>query len=158
MATDWWPARVAQHIVSIGHVLVGGAALVFAGVLIAAGSAPNAELGGVLLPLGLLLALAATAFTFTAVKSLRRAPEDRGRLSVVLSIVELLAGAAMAAGLANAHSGGPATYPGPPPGAFGSIDVFRDPLLLPAALLLALGLAGLGLEVMSRRSAITAKQ
>jgi hypothetical protein len=138
MGTDQRPGDAARNIVSLGHLLVGGAALVLAGVLVVAGSAPIAELGGIALPLGLLLALAATVFTYTAFMVLRRAPEDRRGPSLIFSIVELLAGAAMAAGVVVAVQ----SYGEP----------WRSPLLLPSALLLALGLAGLALEVISRRA------
>jgi low temperature requirement protein LtrA len=65
MGTDWRP-RGARRLIGLGHVLVGGAALVFAGVMIVAGRAPNAELDSVLLGLGLLLALAAVGLMVLA--------------------------------------------------------------------------------------------
>jgi drug/metabolite transporter (DMT)-like permease len=140
METDRRPRGTARSMVSLGHLLVGGAALVFAGVMIVAGRAPNAELDGVLLGLGLLLALAATVFTSTAVLVLRRAPDDLGgSLSLLLSIVELVVGAAMAAALAVAVQG------------YGAFEPWRSPLLLPSALLVPLGLTGLALEVLARR-------
>ena len=58
MGTDW-PPRGARRLIRLGHVLVGGVALVFAGVLMVAGRAPNADVDSVLVGLGLLLALAA---------------------------------------------------------------------------------------------------
>jgi drug/metabolite transporter (DMT)-like permease len=137
MATDDGGRAAARRTVSLGHLLVGGVALVFAGAMVVAGSDPNAELGGVLLPLGLVLALAAAGFTYSAVMVLRRAPDERHDLSLVLSIVELLLGGALAAGLITAMR----SYGEP----------WRSPLLLPSALLLALGLAGLRLEL-SRRA------
>jgi drug/metabolite transporter (DMT)-like permease len=137
METDTLPGGAARSIISLGHLLVGSAALVFAGVLILAGSDPRAELGGVLLPLGLLVALAAAVFTYTAIMVLRRAPEDRHGASLSLSIVELVVGVAMVAGLVVAVQG------------YGAFEPWRSPLLLPSALLLALGLAGLRLEVLA---------
>lgn len=126
--------------INLGHLLVGGAALVFAGVMIVAGRAPNAELDGVLLGLGQLLALAATVFTCTALLALRRAHDGRGGvLSLILSIVELVVGAAMAAAVAVAVQG------------YGAFEPWRSPLLLPSVLLVALGVAGLGVEVVVRR-------
>lgn len=131
--------------ISVGHVLIGGATLVVSGVMIVAGRAPNAELGGVFLGLGLLLMFAAAAFTWTAVLVLRRAHHGRGSpLSLSLVIVELVAGAALAAGLALAVEG------------YGAFQPWRSPLLLPSALLVAHGLAGLALEVMARRPAAPA--
>jgi hypothetical protein len=141
MGTDPRPRGAVGSIVGLGHLLVGAAALVFAGVLIVAGSDPLAELGTVLLPLGLLLGLVATVFTCTAVTVLRRAPEDRRGPSLVLSIVELAVGAALAAGLVVAVQ------------SYSAIEPWRSPLLLPSALLVALGLAELGLNIMSRRAA-----
>lgn len=139
MGTDWRP-RGARSLINLGHLLVGGAALVLAGVMIVAGRAPNAELEGVLLGLGLLLALVAMGFTCTAIVVLGRAPDGGvGWLSLTLSIVELVVGAATAAALAVAVQG------------YGAFEPWRSPLLLPSALLLALGLAGLGVELLAHR-------
>jgi Kef-type K+ transport system membrane component KefB len=139
MGTDRLP-RGARHLIRLGHVLVGGVALVVAGVLIVAGRAPDAELGSVLVGLGLLLALAAAGFTCTAVVALRRAQDGHGGLlSLILSIVELAVGAALAAATAVAVQG------------YGDLEPWRSPLLLPSALLLALGLAGLGVEAVANR-------
>lgn len=140
MGTDQPPRGAGPATINLGHLLVGGAALGFAGVMIVAGRAPNAELDGVLLGLGLLLALAATVFTCTALLVLRRAHEGRGGvLSLILSIVELVVGAAMAAAVAVAVQG------------YGAFEPWRSPLLLPSVLLVALGVAGLGVEVVVRR-------
>lgn len=134
------PRGAGPAMINLGHLLVGGAALVFAGVMIVAGRGPNAELDGVLLGLGLLLALAATVFTCTALLVLRRAHDGRGGvLSLILSIVELVVGAAMAAAVAVAVQG------------YGAFEPWRSPLLLPSVLLVALGVAGLGVEVVVRR-------
>ena len=85
------------------------------------------------LPLGLLLALAAGVSTYTAAMVLRRAPRDRHGPSLILSIVELLAGAALASAvIVEVQSYG---------------DPWRSPLLLPSVLLLLLGVAGLSLEI-----------
>lgn len=139
MGTDWRP-RGGRRLISLGHLLIGGAALVFAGVMIVAGRAPNAELDAVFLGLGLLLALAAVGFTCTAIVVLRRAQDGHGGLlSLILSIVELAVGAAMAAALAVAVQG------------YGAFEPWRSPLLLPSALLVALGLAGLGVEAVAHR-------
>jgi drug/metabolite transporter (DMT)-like permease len=139
MGTDSLP-RGARGLIRLGHVLIGGAALVFAGVLIVAGRAPNAELDAVLVGLGLVLALAAVGFTCTAIVALRRAQDGHGgSLSLILSIVELAVGAAMAAALAVAVQG------------YGAFEPWRSPLLLPSALLLALGLAGVGVEAVAHR-------
>jgi hypothetical protein len=108
--------------------------------MIVAGRAPNAELEGVLLGLGQLLALVAMGFTCTAIVVLRRAHDGRGGwLSLSLSIVELVVGAAMVAALAVAVQG------------YGAFEPWRSPLLLPSTLLVALGLAGLGVEILARR-------
>jgi len=141
MRTDQRPwVADARKVISLGHLLVGGAALVLAGVMIVASRAPNAELGTVLLGLGLLLALAATLFTCSAVIVLRGAHDSgAGLMSLILSIVELVVGAAMAAALAVALQG------------YGAFEPWRSPLLLPSALLVALGLAGLALELVVRR-------
>ena len=133
--------RGARSLINLGHLLVGGAALVLAGVMILAGRAPNAELEGVLLGMGLLLALVAMGFTFTAIVVLRRARDGGvGRLSLTLSIVELVVGAALAAALAVAVQG------------YGSLEPWRSPLFLPAALLVALGGAGVGADLLAHRS------
>ena len=118
-----------------------GLALVFAGVMIVASRAPNAELGTVLVGLGLLARSGRRGlFTCTAVVALRRAQDgDGGLLSLILSIVELAVGAAMAAAAAVAVQG------------YGAFEPWRSPLLLPSALLLALGLAGLGVEAVAHR-------
>jgi drug/metabolite transporter (DMT)-like permease len=140
MGTDRRPRGTARSIISLGHLAVGGATLVFAGAMIVSGRAPNAELDGVLLGLGLLLAVAATLFTCMALLALRRAHEGRGGvLPLMLSIVELVVGGALAAAAAIAVQG------------YGAFEPWRSPLLLPSALLVALGLAGLGLEVVARR-------
>ena len=141
MRTDQRPRGAdARKVISLGHLLVGGAALVFAGVMIVASRAPNAELGTVLLGLGLLLALVATLFTCSAVLVLRGANDSgAGLMSLILSMVELVVGAAMAAALAVAVQG------------YGAFEPWRSPLLLPSALLVALGLAGLALEFVARR-------
>ncbi len=105
MATAQRSRGAARSIISLGHLLVGGAAFVFAGVMIVAGSDSRAELGGVFLPLGLLLALAAGVFTYTAGMVLRRGPRDRHGPSMILSIVELLAGGVLASGVIVAVQG-----------------------------------------------------
>jgi peptidoglycan/LPS O-acetylase OafA/YrhL len=138
MATAQRSGRAARTIVSVGHLLVGGAAFAFAGVMIVAGSDSGAELGEVLLPLGLLLSLAAGVFTYTAAMVLRGAPRDRHVPSLILSIVELLAGAALASGVVVAVQ------------SYG--DPWRSPLLLPSVLLLVLGVAGLSLEISAATS------
>lgn len=140
MDPDQESLRSARRVIRIGHVLMGGAALVFSGVMMFAGRAPNAGLGGVFVGLGLLLALAATLFTYVAVLLILQGHDGRGgSLSLILSVVELLAGAAVAAGLGNAVQG------------YGSFEPWRSPLLLPTVLLVAFGLAGLALEVVARR-------
>ena len=140
MGYDRRPGGGARSVVSLGHLLVGGAALVFAGVLVVAGRGPSAELDAVFTGLGLWLALAAMPFTCSAVFGLRRAREGRGgSLSLILSIVELVVGAALAAALAVALQG------------YGAFEPWRSPLLLPSAVLVALGLAGLRVEVVARR-------
>jgi len=137
MASDQRSRGAARSIISVGHLVVGGVGCVLAGVLIVAGSDSRAELEGVLLPLGVLLALAAAVFTYAAGMVLRSAPEDRHGPSLILSIIELLVGGALASGVFVAVQ----SYGGP----------WRSPLLLPSVLLVALGLAGLALEVVARR-------
>lgn len=130
----------ARTAVLIGHLLVGVAALVFAVVLIVAGRSPNAELEGAFLGLGLALALVAAVFAGTAVRALQRTQDGRGgALSLVLSIVELVVGAATSAGLVVAVQG------------YGVFEPWRSPLLVPSVLLVALGLAGLGLGMLDHR-------
>ena len=133
------PRSFTRSIISCGHLLVGGSALVFSGVMVVAGRDPQAGLGGVLLGLGLILAMAGALFTFAAVLVLRAGPTHRLPLSLALSIVELLAGGAMVAAVAVAVQG------------YGAFEPWRSPLLLPTALLVALGVAGLGVEVVARR-------
>ena len=130
-----------RNVVSSGHLLVGGSALVFAGVMIVAGRDPEAGLGGVFLGLGMILAVAAALFTFAAVHVLRAGPTRHGSLSLALSIVELLAGAALVVGVAVAVQG------------YGAFEPWRSPILLPAVLLVALGLAGLRLGMRDVRQA-----
>ena len=80
----------ARILVDVGHLVVGGAALVFAAVMVVAGRAPNAELDGVLVGLGMLLALVALAFIGTAIVALRHTGEGRRDvLSLALSTVEV---------------------------------------------------------------------
>jgi hypothetical protein len=105
MGTDWQP-RGARRLVRLGHVLLGGVALVFAGGLMVTGLASNAELGEVLVGMGLLLTLAAVGFTGMAIVALRRAQDGQADLlSLTLSIVELAVGAALAAATAVAVQG-----------------------------------------------------
>jgi hypothetical protein len=135
------PRAATRTVISCGHLLVGACALVFAGVMIVAGRDPEAGLGGVFLGLGMILAVAAALFTFAAVQVLRAGPTRHSSLSLVLSIVELLAGAAMVAGVAVAVQG------------YGAFEPWRSPILLPAVLLVALGLAGLRLGMVDDRRA-----
>lgn len=134
-----WSGGVAQSVIDLGHLAVGGAALVFAGVLVKAGRSPNAELGGVFVGLGFLLAVAALAFTYTAVLLLRGGQGGAGSLSLVLSIVELVGGVVMAVAVLIAVQG------------YGAFEPWRSPLLLPSAALIVLGLAGVWLEIVNRR-------
>ena len=139
MGTDRRPGA-ARSVISLGHLLVGGAALIFAGTMVVAGREPSAELGAVFVGLGLSLALAATLFTCAAVVGLLRLREGRGGLlSLVLSIVELALGAALAVALAVAVQG------------YGAFEPWRSPLLVPSGVLVALGLAGLRVELVARR-------
>ena len=133
------PRSFTRSVISCGHLLVGGSALVFAGVMVVAGRDPEAGLGGVLLGLGLILVMAAALFTFAAVLVLRAGPTRRSPLSLILSIVELLAGAAMVAGMAVAVQG------------YGTFEPWRSPILVPSVLLIALGLAGLHLWMRDHR-------
>ncbi|MGO4601705.1 hypothetical protein [Terrabacter sp. 2YAF2] len=103
-----------------------------------AGRDPEAGLGGVLLGIGVILAVAAALFTWAAVLVLTPGPARRSPLSLVLSIIELLAGATMVAGVAVAVQG------------YGAFEPWRSPILLPCVLLVALGLAGLRLGVRDR--------
>lgn len=136
METKRRPRSAARSIVSLGHLLVGAAAIAFAVVLIVASRA--GELDGILLGAGLVLGLAGAVFTWTAIVALRRG-RDGGGLSLSLSLAELVGGAAMAAGMAIAVQG------------YGAFEPWRSPLMLPSALLIALGLGGLRLEVVRRR-------
>ena len=79
-------------------------------------------------------------FTYTAVMALRREPKDRRGPSLILSIVELAAGAALVAGLVLAVQ------------SYGAFEPWRSPLLVPSTVLVAVGLTGLGLEITSRRA------
>ncbi|MEO6019857.1 MAG: hypothetical protein ABIP45_06380 [Knoellia sp.] len=135
METKRQPRSAARSIVSLGHLLVGTAAIAFAVVLIVSSRA--GELDGILLGAGLVLALAGAVFTWTAIVALRRG-RDGGGLSLSLSLAELVGGAAMAVGMAIAVQG------------YGAFEPWRSPLMLPSALLIALGLGGLRLEVVRR--------
>lgn len=127
-------------VLGVGHLIVGGAALIFGVVLMKAGSSPNAELGGVFLGIGLVVALLSLAFTCAAVAVLRRALNGRaGSLSLVLVAVELVVGAAMFLGMVSAVQG------------YRAFEPWRSPLLLPSVVLLALGLAGLRTPMQARR-------
>jgi hypothetical protein len=140
MGTDQQSLDSARRMIRLGHVLVGAAALVSSGVMMVAGLAPFAGLGGVFATLGLLLASAAAPFTYVAVLGLRRGRDGRGGLlSLGLGAVELLAGAALAAAVSVAVHG------------YGAFEPWRSPLLLPAVLLVTLGSAGCALEAVRRR-------
>ena len=132
------PRSFTRSFISCGHLLVGASALVFAGVMIVAGRDPEAGLGGVLLGIGMILAVAAALFTWAAVLVLTAGPARRSPLSLVLSVIELLAGATMVAGVAVAVQG------------YSAFEPWRSPILLPCVLLVALGLAGLRLGVRDR--------
>ncbi len=136
METTPRPRSAARRIVSLGHLLVGAAAVAFAIELIVSSRA--SELDGVLLGAGLVLALTGVVFTWTAVVAIRRGADGEA-LSLILSLTELVAGAAMAAGLAIAVQG------------YGAFEPWRSPLMLPSALLVALGLSGLRLKRVRRR-------
>jgi hypothetical protein len=126
--------------IALGHVVVSGAALVFAGVLIQTGRAPTAELEGVLVWPGLLLALVALAFGLAAVLVLRGARAGRhAALSRILTSFELVAGVVLAWALVVAVQG------------YGAFEPWRSPLLLPSAVLILLGLSGLWLDIVDRR-------
>jgi hypothetical protein len=132
---------VAQLTLRFGHLLVGLASLVVAGAMVMIGRAPGAELEGVLTGLGVILAMPAAAFTCAAVVLLRCAKDDgRGWLSLVLSIVELGLGLALVVSCATAVRG------------YGVFQPWRSPLLPPSVLLVALGLAGIALEVVGHRA------
>ena len=77
MATAQRSRGAARSIVSLGHLLVGGAALVFAGVMIVAGS--DSGLGGVFLPWDCCSRSPQESSMYTAAMVLRRAPRDRSR-------------------------------------------------------------------------------
>ncbi len=136
METTTRPGSAARSLVSLGHLLVGAAAIAFAVVLIVASGA--GELDEILLGPGLVLAMAGAAFTWTAIVALRRG-RGGGGLSLSLSLAELVGGAAMAAGMATAVQG------------YGAFEPWRSPVMVPSALLIALGLGGLRLEVVRRR-------
>jgi hypothetical protein len=139
MDTTRQSPNATRSIVRAAHLLVGAAIMAFAIVLIVAGRAPGSELDGVLLGWGLMIALTGAAVTAAAVLALRRG-QDGGSLSLVLSIAEVVAGATLGVALAIAVQG------------YGAFEPWRSPLLLPAVLLLALGLTGLRLEGSGRRS------
>lgn len=124
-ATTWW-------LVGLGNVAVGMGAMVSAGVLISAGTRPDAGLGAVAVLPGVLLGLAALAFTGAAVRALRHGRSRRSSADRrVLALVEIAAGTALAAAVAVALPG------------YGAFEPWRSPLLLPSVVLLVLGLAGL---------------
>ncbi len=133
---------VARSLLNVGHLAVGGAALVFAVVLIVAGRDPNAELGGALVRPGVLLALAALAFIYAVVLVLRGASDGRaGSLSLILTVVELVIGCIMAGALVVAVQG------------YGAFEPWRSPLLLPSMALIVLGITGLWLAFENRTGA-----
>lgn len=115
----------------LAHLLVGAATVVFGGILLFTSKAPGAELETVLLVPGLLLALAGLAFCFAAVRAVGEARQGHaGPLSSALSVIELVAGVAMFGGVAVAVQ------------SYGVFEPWRSPLLVPAVVLTALGLAG----------------
>ncbi|MGO4340176.1 hypothetical protein [Pedococcus sp. 2YAF34] len=123
-----------------GHLVVGAAALVFAGSMIITARGPRAELGGAFLVPGIVLALAAAAFTAAALRVVARPRAGRAGPLLVLSTIELVAGTATTVGLVVATT------------SYGEIAPWRSPLLLPSVLLLALGVTGIRMEVAHRGS------
>jgi hypothetical protein len=121
-----------SRLVGVGNVGVGMGALVFAGVLISAGTRPDAGLGGVAVLPGVLLGLAALAFTGAAVRAVRhRGSRRSAAVRRVLALVEIAAGTALAGAVALALPG------------YDAFEPWRSPLLLPSVALLVLGFAGL---------------
>lgn len=118
---------------AIGHLCVAVAAIVMVVVMVVAGTRPEAELEGLYLLGGVVLALPTAAFTGAAVRCARSSFGDAEGAwwSAVVGVTEVASGAAFAAGVAV--SGTPA----------------RSPCLLPALVLLTLGLATVGRTVAS---------
>ena len=121
---------------ALGHLFVSAAAVIMVVVMVVAGTRPEAELEGLYLLFGLVLAIPTAAFTFAAVRcvwlNFREPPEALG-WSAVLGATEAALGGAFAA--AVAVSGAP----------------MSSPLILPAVILLMLGLTTVGLTVFRAR-------
>ncbi|WP_156996661.1 hypothetical protein [Knoellia aerolata] len=120
------------RLVGLGHVVAGAGALVVAAVMIHAGTRPYAGLGGVVALPGVVLGLAALAFTRRALRALRHLGSGRPLSEWrVLALVEIATGIPLAAAVAVAVQG------------YGAFEPWRSPLLLPSVALLVLGSAGL---------------
>ncbi len=130
MPSDRQPSITARSVIGLGHLLLGGAALVFGGVLVATALSPSAELEGALIAPGLLLVLAGAVFTGVAATVLRDSRRDVGGYrSGALGVVEIVVGVGLAAATAVAVRG------------YGAFEPWRSPLLLPTVLVLTLGTA-----------------
>ncbi|MEO7754485.1 MAG: hypothetical protein ABIS35_13830 [Terracoccus sp.] len=132
MPTDGRLSHDTRSIIGVGHLLLGVAALVVAGVMLKTALAPGAELEGALVAPGLALAVAGVVFTGMAVAALRavRRGRDGGGLSMTLGVVEIVIGLGLAAAVAVAVAG------------YGAFEPWRSPFLLPSVLVLALGVGG----------------
>ena len=120
------------RVLAVAHLIVGLVALGFALVLVVASRAPGAELETVLIGPGIVLTVLALAFLAGAVRVLRcRGAEDGIRMSRNLSVVELLAGVALAWGVVSAVVGGE------------NLGAWRSPVLVPSLVLVSLGAWGL---------------
>jgi len=124
----------------VAHLLVGFTALGFGIVLVVAGRARDAELEGVLIGPGVVLTVVALAFLAGGLRVLRRCGADQGAgMSRILSVLELIAGVALAGGVLSSVPGGE------------NVSAWRSPVLVPSLVLGALG--GWGLWLSTRPSA-----
>ena len=118
--------RRVVHVVrtlAVGHLFVSAAAISFVVVMVVAGTRPEAELEGLYLLFGLVLAIPTAIFTGVAVRCVRlsfRGPPEGFASSAALGATEAALGVALAAGVVV--SGAP----------------MSSPLILPAVILLVL--------------------
>lgn len=118
------------------HVCVSVAAITMVVVMVCARTRPNAELEGLFLMFGLVLAIPTAAFTFAAVRTVRssfKEPPEGSGCAAALGATEAALGLAFVAGVAV--SGAPG----------------NSPLIRPAVILLVLGLTSVGLAVVRAR-------
>ncbi len=131
--------RRVVHVVralAVGHLFVSATAIIMVVVALITGTRPEAELEGLYFLFGLVLAIPTAAFTGAAVRCVRlsfREPPEGLAWSAVLGATEAALGVAFGDGVAV--SGAP----------------LSSPLILPAVILLVLGLMTMWLTVVRAR-------